>query len=432
MVKVACLGSPSSSVCVECSLSDDCLRCYAFCKHSKSPIFNRSMRTLNRLPIYLGEDVCDRINREAVLSEIKMGMTNIMYNQRADDIYTYDKSRLKSVEYSTTYAFCDGRYSAERLHHTHHWITNRYYPTGYTWIQRDNDISAISQYGEHCSRNVENYYEDTRKAKKKFRQWFKSIAHNRIVARFNLNMNMLYGEKNAYQPIYEEPKYWLKQNLNDYHPIKNPKSYLQHQIKSRARYVYNGNKVSSCRKMEEIYLKEVDETRINQYERYKQLYKSTKDKNEGLWYLMKIGMLCYNDKSPYMYQKSRQYSFLGSLHSHLRYHNCPCWYYEARGGYDFPHLLWKCKDQDFCFNFDEYHKYHTYDAFEEFNEFLHTNGICKIPKINTIRWRMRKCMNELKCKKRRIRSDCGRRRGQNIRTTNPYYCIFTLYPICCD
>ena len=37
-------------------------------------------------------------------------------------------------------------------------------------------------------------------------------------------------------------------------------------------------------------------------------------------------------------------------------------------------------------------------------------------------------MLELTIKKRRIRNDCGRSRGPNIRTTNPYYCIFTLYP----
>ena len=64
------LPPASSSICVECSLRDDCLRTFRFCKHSKSPIFNRSMRTLNRFPIYLGEDMCDRINREALLKDI--------------------------------------------------------------------------------------------------------------------------------------------------------------------------------------------------------------------------------------------------------------------------------------------------------------------------------------------------------------------------
>ena len=63
-------GVKGSVVCVECSLRDDCLRCYDFCRHSKSPIFDRSMRLLNRFPIYLGEDICDKINREAVLKDI--------------------------------------------------------------------------------------------------------------------------------------------------------------------------------------------------------------------------------------------------------------------------------------------------------------------------------------------------------------------------
>ena len=84
MVKVC-----NTSVCVECSLRDECLRCYAFCKHSKSPIFNRSMRVLNRLPIYLGEDLCDKINRDAVIK----------------DIVGFNKKELKSVEYTPTYPF---------------------------------------------------------------------------------------------------------------------------------------------------------------------------------------------------------------------------------------------------------------------------------------------------------------------------------------
>ena len=68
MVQVLC-------VCVECSLSplnvNDCMRYLRYCKHSHLPQFNRSKRVLNRLPIYLGEDVCDNINKDIIVKEIE-------------------------------------------------------------------------------------------------------------------------------------------------------------------------------------------------------------------------------------------------------------------------------------------------------------------------------------------------------------------------
>ena len=126
-------GVKGSVVCVECSLRDDCLRCYDFCRHSKSPIFNRSMRLLNRFPIYLGEDICDKINRDAVIK----------------DIVGFNKKELKSVEYTPTYSFCGGRYSPEKIHNTYFWIDKNIYPTGYRWIQKDNSLDAMCSYGVH-------------------------------------------------------------------------------------------------------------------------------------------------------------------------------------------------------------------------------------------------------------------------------------------
>ena len=55
-------------------------------------------------------------------------------------------------------------------------------------------------------------------------------------------------------------------------------------------------------------------------------------------------------------------------------------------------------------------------------------GRSRGPNIRTFKKIKKTCILELKDKTRRIRNDCGRSRGPNIRTTNPYYCIFTLYP----
>ncbi len=429
MVKVC-----NTSVCVECSLRDECLRCYAFCKHSKSPIFNRSMRVLNRLPIYLGEDLCDKINRDAVIK----------------DIVGFNKKELKSVEYTPTYSFCGGRYSPENIHNTYFWINKNIYPTGYRWIQKDNSLDAMCSYGVHSSRHIESYYKDTKNAKKKFRGWFKTIAHNRIVARFNLNYNKMYGEDNIvkrrFLPLWDESNYWIKQRVRDYNPLRNPKVHIHEQIRGRAKYVFNGNKVASCRKLEHLYTDEVDETRINRYERYKRLYKETKDINESLWYLMQMGMLCYNDKTRYIEKKSKEYHWMGSLVSHTKFVNdgrMPLhhlisyndeedwsdnhyWVSERCKHYDLKQRIYMILCHD-GFPFHLYHKYHSCDAYEEFGEFLHTD--IKLPKINHINHHYRmNVMDELLSKTRRIRSDCGRSRGKNIRTKNPHYCIFSLYP----
>ena len=434
-------GVKGSVVCVECSLRDDCLRCYDFCRHSKSPIFNRSMRLLNRFPIYLGEDICDKINREAVLK----------------DILIFDKKKLKSAEYATEYHYKGGRYSAERLHHTYHWISRSVYPTGYCWLQRSNDLDDMCEYGARASRNIESYYDDTHKAKKKFRNWLKSITHIRILSRFNLNMNKMYGEdtieKRRYLPLWNEVKYWTKTSLDGYNPLRNNKPCHKILIKQRLRYICNGHKVPPCKKYRLEYKFEVDKTRINQLERYIKLYKSTDDKMEKYWYMMKMGMLCYSDKTTTDYKQSKDYSYLGTLYSHTKYVNdgrfpnndtLNDWGSDDNHFWESPHLRQNYYDlrhriyrlnlyyfSHLIFGGDRqlFHNFDIYNTSEQNNFIDLLTTDIDLPKINVIKHHYKKtCMLELTIKKRRIRNDCGRSRGPNIRTTNPYYCIFTLYP----
>lgn len=432
-INFACsLSSTTPSICVECSLRDDCLRCYAFCKHSKSPIFNRSMRTFNRLPIYIGEELIDNINRKAIFKDILM----------------FDKNKLKSVEYELKYRYEGGKYSDYRFT-THHWITKRTYPTGYNWIQKSNDLDAMNDYGVFASRHIQTYYEDTKNSKKKFQGWFKSIAHKRIMSRFNLNMNKMYGEDTIEMrrnfPLMNEVNYWMKTTIDGYNPLRNSNSNnnFQELIKRRGRYICNGIKVPTCKKYNHEYMYEVDRTRIYQFHRYMELFKNTNDKMEKYWYLLKIGMLCYNDRTYTDWKASKEYFYLGTYKTHIRYLNdgrfplhhlagyndeddwndTHIWVSDRKQFYDLRQLIYKMtKNQNLFRAYDIYGTTDTYN----FSQLITTD--IELPKINTLRWQRKKCMIELIKTTRRIRNDCGRSRGRNIRTTNPYYCIFTLYP----
>ena len=419
------LPPASSSICVECSLRDDCLRTFRFCKHSKSPIFNRSMRTLNRFPIYLGEDMCDRINREALLK----------------DILIFDKNKLNSIEYEIKYRYEGGKYSCYRIM-TYHWICKRHYPTGYCWLQRDNSLDAMNGYGEKASRHIERYYDDTEEAKKKFKNWVQSITHKRIIARFNLNMNKMYGEdtieRRRYFPIWNQVNYWAKIEFDNYNPLRRKHYLMRELIHRRKKYVCNGLKVKKCSKIANDYLYEVDTTRINQLKRYLRLMTSTKDKMEKYWYLMKMGMLCYSNKETTNLKQSKDYIYLGTYHSHTRYVNDGrfpnsdndwdsddnhFWSSQRQNHYDLRQRIYVVTHYySPLINYDIYCNDDTYN----FSQLIKTN--IELPKINTLRWQRKKCMNQLIKTSRRIRSDCGRSRGPNIRTTNPHYCIFTLYP----
>jgi len=459
MVKVC----GSGSICVECSLTNDRLMTYAVCKHSKSPIFNRNMRTLNRVPIYLGEDLIDNVNRLVVLK----------------DIVEFDKKKLKSVEYATSYSFRGGRYS-EEIHTTHNYqyIADTTYPTGYKWIQTDNSIDFVfngpySFNTIYSSHNIHSYNRDTKNAKKLFRRWFKSISHKRIIRRFNYNMNKMYGDnKSIYLPLQDEPKYWIKQQFKDYHPIRNHKPPLLEDIKDRRPHIFTPCDVSPRKKFELEYQYRVDETRINQFERYKKLFISTENINEKLWFLMKMGMLCYRqkyyDSGTYPFPKSirlsKDYYYLGKYIGHIQNYHTPerdgynQYNTQFRKCYDLRQEIYYISNTDKIFSaFDIYTSYDNHLI----KEFLHTN--IEIPKINKVKHHYQKkvmkelikgrrrirsdcgrsrgpykdkqqvkkkkiCMEELISKTRRIRSDCGRSRGPNIRTTNPNYCIFTSYP----
>ena len=413
-----------SGVCVECSLSDDCLRCYAFCKHSKSPIFNRDMRIFNRLPIYIGEDLIDNINRKAIFKDILM----------------FDKNKLKSIEFELLHQYEAGRYFSGWINETYHWINKSVYPTGYRWIQRYNSLSDINDdYGVIASQHIQNYYKDTREAKKKFKNWMKSITHNRIVARFNLNMNMIYGDEDIkirrFQPLQDTAKYWVKQQFQDYHPIRTKIDQLTSRYFIKKRRNYSGckmTKVKSYCNMGMMYYSEVDDARIIQFERFKKLYMETNNKDEKIWYLMKMGMLCYKNYCSVLYTESYNYHFLGTLKSHVRRVNIsstlntgPFHY-----SYDLRQNIYKiCQDVkgEFLHIIDGCYDPYSWQDQADFENVLHTD--ITIPKINHLKWHYRKkVMAELRSKKSRIRSDCGRSRGQNIRTTNPYYCVFSLYP----
>ena len=404
--------SAGEAVCVECSLRDDCLRCFAFCKHSKSPIFNRSMRTFNRLPIYLGEELIDTINREAVLKDIRL----------------FDKRKLKSARekycFTPDYRYKCGRYNEyDFVEHIYQYIADTTYPTAYKWLQRFNGLEENDVYDEDerifPSSHIRSYYKDTKKAKKLFRGWFKSIAHKRIIARFNLNMNMLYQDEDKRGrlgiPIWNECKYWMKQSIDNYSPHRQKHSVLREIIRKRDGWYSEASPVQKCGKYNVEYLYEADRTRINQLRRYRQLFIDADNQIEKFWFLMKMGMLCYDDRDTTSLMQSKKYHFLGSFNSHLEYvndgrfpnhhligYNDPeddwddnhHWKRDRKQYYDLRQKIYKLTNYDECF--DDIDVYDSWDT-HQFSQLITTD--IELPKINHVRHYYKdNVMTELKYK----------------------------------
>lgn len=386
-------GFGVADVCVECSLSNDILCDYRFCKHSKSPIFNRSMRTLNRLPIYLGEDICDKINREAVLKELPL-------KALFKDIRVFDKNTLNSpIKYGragiSVGRYEGGMYSCYSLK-TYHWIYKEYYPTGYTWIDHTSNrqINGWST-GVKAGSHIESYYNDTKRAKDLFKRFVKAITHKRILKKFNLDMEKLYGDTNERwlkKPLYDDTHYWFKQALNGYHPLKSytyGDSSMRASIIHRSKYICNVSIIASCREMAVEYDARVDRARIKRLKRFKKLFIETEDKHEQAWYMMQMGMLCYKEEFhtgdrypyPYMYDRSKKYDYLGHYRGHIsNFHLNSKYNNNQKKFYDLRHYIYRLINTDEIFN--DWDIYDDYDT-TTFENMLHTN--IEIPKINHIK-----------------------------------------------
>lgn len=430
----------SVAICVECSLSpcnvNDCLRTYAFCKHSNSPQFNRDKRVLNRLPIYFGEDIVDKINREALLKDIVL-----------------NPPALKSITVLDSNAYDNGRYSLELPYQKSNGRESRNFgpaDTSYKWVEssvRGNVVPSYIPYKTYHSNMIGYLYTRKDKAKEKFRNWFNSFRHNRIVKKFNYDMDKMYGAtvppiSNSPFPLYDDAHYWIKQ-IKSYHPLKRTNTLREEIINRKKNGIYDNvhivfqPKMRSVQEISSDYWSEVDNARFYAYVRYLKLWYNSNDKYEKIWYLMKMGMLCYRN----LYQTDNEIShgnqFLGTLKSHqlrVNTHSNTLWH-TTYDYYDLRQMIYKIQYYTSDSQYGDIQKhlsklrevYLHNDIYEDEHcdwcEFI--NHDILIPKINHIKDHYKKnVLSQLK-QRRKTRNDCGRTRGPNIRTTNPYYCFLT-------
>lgn len=314
-------------VCVECSLSPlnllDCLRTTQFCKHSSSPIFNRNRRTLNRLPIYVGEDLCDIINREAVLKDL--------LNQKrrySGEIRT--KRRLRT-NYALVYKIdCERKYGKYSL--------VNFPPNDAHWKQRRNGLidnycpdttSAIRPDGIPY---IQEMYEQRKNNRKRFKTLLKTLTYNRVMNQRDIWINKIYPSINEYIPTSEYAeqsimRYIRRPNQAKYNRLFNEitrkrKTGYKWRVPPQFEHLYPERRINMIRqRISRRYYSEVCPVRINQYERYIRLYADASCIYEKTYYLLLMGQLKYNNYHHTELPKSREYSFLGTLKSHSDIHD---------------------------------------------------------------------------------------------------------------
>ena len=362
------------------------------------------------------DDLIDKIFKYNDIFIEDLDISNLYYELK------YVRPILKSIEHSTMthFKYSGGNYS-EDTHLTYHWY-DRVYNTGYRWLEPHNQIDYGDGYDTRLCNNklIIQRYRDTKKSKKLFRRWMGSITRNRIIKKFNIDYhNYIYKDEKDYPKkdrhhiprLYIETDYWIKQNIKDINLMKpeNPMNVVRHDIQKRDKYICNSARIKSCRRLGDEYKCEVDDARVNQFIRYKDLIIQSDDRYEKLWYLMKMGMLCYKDSEPTRLNQSKEYHYLGTKRSHSKMFYDISWEMGVVNHYDLrQHIYIICNHHEILSEYDIY----DYMDNHYFNQLITTN--VELPKINHIRQHYKKnVMKEL------ITS-----------FTTPYSDFIALYPRC--
>lgn len=479
-------------LCLECSLRDDCLRSFSVCCHSSSPAFNRSKRTLNNLPIYLGEDLIDKINKEACLSAIKdmrckshlhevdfasgirryesimfhkspdMGLS---YNDYVNDRYIDDpnfRGDLTDEEWRVHLAIrkhtIKGKFKRLTCQDIPFWFMNRQFGIliEATWYYGSkfrnqkhflDDIKDLNKYKisysfnapARCSKYVRHIYACKFSARCKFKNAVYKIIDERVIEKTKEDYVKQYG---LYSKYFIHPSALCKRELHKQIIKKYDK---RREINWRNLYdifrVKEGINYRTLDKnhnfrMNRIVNEGTCQFRVYQFTRLCRLYHEATENTEKMFYIMKMGFLCYGNivgnvsywRVPDTKDAFYHYGFLGDYNSHLlkyfkdkescvqdvgEYH---MHHYNSKY-YDLPQHIYKLMQE---FDTEKgYRKKISFDVFEydsycnEFkywwNEMMYKQ--VSLPKINIVRNHYKKdVMQELKKTKRKIRNDCGRKK----------------------
>ena len=369
MVIVGCAGS---HVCVECSLRDDCLRCYSVCRHSSSPVFNRDRRTLNRLPIYLGEDVVDIIHKKSVVSAINdMGCKSHLQEVNFGDNF----KRYKSIMYHrrpihglsmSEEHLCDDPnfmgqltreeqrvYKAIKKHtiRPFHYLSvsdtsnpkdyfnprvqqldvcYRYKDTKQFICLYNNLVDYKSSWDFKRTERASNYiryiYDRRKRSKIKFQKCVRKIISDRVKNNFLTDYCNIYD---VYSPYFLNGKSMFKKILHKQIIKKYDKD---GDINSSEWCDYYDTGLINYKTMDDKHnlrtirnlLENVGIFRIYEFDRFCRLYHEATEKTEKMFYIMKMGQLSY---SRYRYNHKiwrvpncgdafHNYDFLGNYMSH--------------------------------------------------------------------------------------------------------------------
>lgn len=299
--------SVSAPVCVECSLSCDCLKTFAFCKHSSNPRYNRSVRTFNRLPIYLGEDIIDKINKETIVKEINS--INRIGCIISGDPSTNQGSvgRVKHGTYNLNYVrdasfreFPEGTGPA---------VIRDLYTSDYLcgFKVSSNDIGYLIkpwQKGVNCSMWCLREYREKQARIKNIRKWWKKYKHNKIMNKYIKGRG------------FDRIQKLFKDSICDYYFDRD----------SRDAIMDSKFGLDDCMERGWNYHNEVNDFDIRSLNRLRLLYFDIKKKKDGnkhqvqeqVYYLHRIGELIKNNFYTTDLQQSREYHYLGTYKSHQK------------------------------------------------------------------------------------------------------------------
>lgn len=286
MFKVVCAN------CVSCSLANDYLVPINKCRHSSSPIFNRTKRCLWATPI--PEELCDNIYKEAIHKQILNNDTGFLTRYESlkmtiDKNYAYQSEKDLQYQQSNLYNanFC--RYKKEY----------------------------------RCrSEAVRVHYRILKRGRKHMRKLLNGITRQRIMTQATFVLKYRdacptqQGIKDKLNKVIKEFRK-TDGDISDWDELDF--THIEGEdskTKNNIRNLYTLHLASK-------YKNEVCPVRINTCKRLRKLYNEEPDNKVRMWYLMKLGQLVRSNRFFTEKDSSQKFHYLGTHISHSRDYPMP-------------------------------------------------------------------------------------------------------------
>mgnify|MGYP003629854123 FL=1 len=288
MVKYKMVKGVSAN-CVSCSLANDYLVPINKCRHSSSPIFNRTKRCLWRSP--LPEDICDTIYKEAIHKEIINNDTGFL-SRYESLVPTIEKNYVYHPEK-------DLQYQQSNL-------------VGANFLKWKTNYKCSSE-------AVRVHYRQLKRGRKSMRKLINGITRQRVMT----HSTFILKYRDA-SPIQQGIKDKLNKVIKEYSKTDGDLSDWDELDFTHIEGEEEGSKTkNNIRNLYRIhteskYQNEVCPVRINNCKRLTKLYNSEPDNKVRMWYLMIMGQLVHSNKYHTENKLSKEYHYLGTYVSHRR------------------------------------------------------------------------------------------------------------------